>query len=130
MNDDAKRWVQALRSGKYQQATGVLYDGNGYCCLGVACDVLGIKFLQDGDGDFYADILCEYGALCILPPQVRDMLGLRTRSGGSNVELTGSGRTMLTELNDDGVTFPEIADIIEKYESNLFPEGGGHEDCF
>lgn len=33
------RWVDALRSGKYEQTTGVLQDSKGYCCLGVACKV-------------------------------------------------------------------------------------------
>lgn len=31
-----KQWLAALRSGKYQQTTNTLCDGNGgYCCLGV-----------------------------------------------------------------------------------------------
>jgi hypothetical protein len=31
------KWVRALRSGKYKQATGTLYDPatKGFCCLGV-----------------------------------------------------------------------------------------------
>lgn len=33
--DIAKKWLTALRSGKYKQGYGRLYDGNGYCCLGV-----------------------------------------------------------------------------------------------
>jgi hypothetical protein len=40
MNEEAKRlWVAALRSGKYDQTTGALRDGVGYCCLGVLCEV-------------------------------------------------------------------------------------------
>lgn len=35
-----KRWVKALRSGEYSQATGNLQKDNSYCCLGVACIVL------------------------------------------------------------------------------------------
>lgn len=39
------KWVKALRSGKYPQSTGYLYDafGGGYCCLGVLCKVKGAK---------------------------------------------------------------------------------------
>ena len=36
-----KKWVAALRSGKYKQGKGQLYDNldEKYCCLGVACDL-------------------------------------------------------------------------------------------
>lgn len=30
-----RKWVEALRSGKYTQTVGTLRDGYGYCCLGV-----------------------------------------------------------------------------------------------
>jgi len=35
------KWVEALRSGDYKQATHQLYSitGDSYCCLGVACRV-------------------------------------------------------------------------------------------
>jgi hypothetical protein len=41
-----KRWVEALRSGKYKQGTAVLHDvtSDTYCCLGVLCDIA----MQDG----------------------------------------------------------------------------------
>ncbi len=34
-----RKWVNALRSGKYNQGRGMLFDHdkNAYCCLGVAC---------------------------------------------------------------------------------------------
>lgn len=35
------KWVQALRSGKYKQCRETLFDGVGYCCLGVACKITG-----------------------------------------------------------------------------------------
>lgn len=31
--------IEALTSGKYSQTTGTLKDGQGYCCLGVLCDI-------------------------------------------------------------------------------------------
>src|SRR5258708_27314920 len=34
-----KKWVDALKSGEYQQTTGTLKDNNSYCCLGVLCDL-------------------------------------------------------------------------------------------
>jgi hypothetical protein len=36
-----QKWIEALRSGKYQQAREVLKDGQGgMCCLGVAADLI------------------------------------------------------------------------------------------
>ena len=34
------KWVAALRSGKYQQGRDVLRNGDKFCCLGVACDLI------------------------------------------------------------------------------------------
>lgn len=36
----AQKWANALRSGKYSQDTGALQTPSGFCCLGVACDVM------------------------------------------------------------------------------------------
>lgn len=34
-------WVKALKSDRYEQATGLLKaDDNEYCCLGVACEII------------------------------------------------------------------------------------------
>src|SRR4051812_22232694 len=44
-----RAWVDALRSGKYERTTGWLRWGNGYCCLGVACDISGLGEWDDGD---------------------------------------------------------------------------------
>ena len=35
-----KKWIEALRSGNYKQAEGQLRDNDGFCCIGVACDLL------------------------------------------------------------------------------------------
>ena len=53
-----QRWVDALRSGEYQQTTGVLHRTHsdeddepvGHCCLGVLCDLLDFV-KEDDDGD-------------------------------------------------------------------------------
>ena len=43
MNSTTKIWLEALRSGDYQQGTGQLCKrGEKFCCLGVLADQLGI----------------------------------------------------------------------------------------
>lgn len=42
--ENIRKWVEALRSGKFQQTNGALRDLDGYCCLGVACEVSGLGY--------------------------------------------------------------------------------------
>lgn len=40
VNKDAiEKWVTALESGEYKQINGKLSDGEGFCCLGVLCEL-------------------------------------------------------------------------------------------
>lgn len=50
-----KKWLKALRSGKYEQGEGVLLYHGKYCCLGVLCDV--VKDEMKEDFDFYDEAL-------------------------------------------------------------------------
>lgn len=109
-------WVQALRSGKYEQATGQLrtveydYTGDeikikratGFCCLGVLCD-LAVKDggpEWDNDSDFCRGIYSDDGE----PPE----------NFRKFMELDDDMVAHLIKMNDDdGATFDEIADEIE-----------------
>jgi len=97
----ADELVAALRSGKYTQTNGQLRDGDAFCCLGVACD---ISKLGEWNGNKY---FSEEG---ILPNEVRDYFGFYNSNGGVRDYHTES---CLSELNDKGQSFIEIADFIE-----------------
>jgi hypothetical protein len=111
-----EKWVAALRSGEYRQATGALTKDGGFCCLGVLqCVVDGEvehefadlpsgwwckkSGLREGDGDeFYVSQYAD-----------DDSADLQIESG------------VLSQLNDGDeakgikpLTFSEIADLIEK----------------
>jgi hypothetical protein len=98
----AKQWVEALRSGKYEQGKHQLRSlDNKFCCLGVLCDIMGAKWKEFND--VYAS---EYNNSCneqYLPESLRSILGLERSS-----ELTLSG------LNDMGKGFSFIADFLEQ----------------
>jgi hypothetical protein len=102
-------WVEALRSGKYEQATGALYkpESDGYCCLGVLQKVL------DGHIETYEDG-CPYG----VPSWTwcnRHKLEWRFWSvADDSVESDTASACDLVTLNDTGKTFSEIADFIER----------------
>lgn len=119
MNKEIKaQWLTALRSGEYKQGSGFLrivgQNGteNRFCCLGVLCDLAvkaGVtevlteryetRYGKDGDTN-----------TAVLPGHVREWAGLDTHAGSYGAEKSYS----LTGDNDGGMTFSEIADVIEK----------------
>jgi hypothetical protein len=119
MNENAKRWVAELRSGKYQQCRDALFevDPEGkpceFCCLGVANEISGLgkwsgnSYFVPGNGDEPS----------FAHEKVADWLGLLDQRGDLR---DGSGFDSLADLNDAGASFAEIADIIEKNAGLLF----------
>jgi hypothetical protein len=102
--DIAEKWVAALRSGLYHQTKDRLSDDQGFCCLGVLCDLSGTGRWEYGRlGKTYL------GNDGLLPAEVRDWAGM----SGALGEIAGEGRS-LSQLNDNGYSFTTIADIIER----------------
>lgn len=99
------QWVVALRSGKYKQARHRLKNGDGYCCLGVACIVAGKEFDEND--------VCG-GESQVLPCEIMDIYGLLDKSGSAGET------TSLASMNDAFKTFTDIADFIESHKSELF----------
>ena len=110
MNPQIKqKWVNALRSGDYQQGRNYLRTDNGFCCLGVLCDLYGKENnvewkLEDGGRNYEF----KYHT-AVLPLPVVEWAGF----GGYNPYIYSRSLT-LGELNDGGSTFNEIADVIEE----------------
>jgi hypothetical protein len=132
-----RKWVAELRSGNHKQAVGRLTrideEGNkSHCCLGLLCDIvkdeLGLAVRDDESGIVWYNE--ESG---VLPPVVQDAVGLKETSAGVptyEFSLDPTRETIfdpadefigelkvecfhLASLNDDGLTFDQIADIIE-----------------
>lgn len=121
MNADIKReWLAELRSGKIPQCRALLNDGEGRCCLGVLCDIAvkhGVieMHLEDGRHLYGTDTEFKEGQekLFYLPDSVIAWAGLDTYDPW--VKAAGATyRTRLSNLNDSGLTFERIADIIEE----------------
>jgi hypothetical protein len=120
-------WIQALRSGEYQQGRNLLCHDDHFCCLGVLCD-LHKKQTSAGDwvteGDGIVDAIRmsyrtgKHKSPLSLPYPVVAWAGL----DGTEPTVDGIG---LSRLNDglwtDGMlevrarTFSEIADLIEQH---------------
>lgn len=95
-----EKWVKALRSGEYKQCTSQLHDKGRFCCLGVAA-VLAGKRPRDLKGG-------HIGYDCTIKP-FDGFPEILTHKNWSN-DTAG----ILSQMNDEGKSFSEIADYIEK----------------
>ena len=96
-----RKWIAALRSGKFRQTTeSLLHSKNdgGYCCLGVAKKVLKLK-----ENSIYA------------LRDTHEQLGLISAAGSNK-----SGTNSLASMNDEGQTFEQIAGKLEKFPRRFF----------
>jgi hypothetical protein len=82
------KWVKALRSGEYEQAHRALYNGAGFCCLGVLGVVCGVPLMRLEENAFLSTI--------------------------GRSPLRRDDEHALATLNDAGVPFEMIAGLIEE----------------
>ena len=109
MNPQIKqKWVSALRSGEYQQTKGFLRKEDGFCCLGVLCDLYGKE--NNVKWEIEDNIYKYEKYVTNLPPSVVEWSGI----ADSNPYVNG-GIGTLSGLNDRGSTFEQIAYVIEEH---------------
>lgn len=126
-----QKWVDALRSGEYQQATGKLKSQEGFCCLGVLCDLYakehedagweyrGTDRPSDPTDYWYFEDQSEF-----LPESVAQWAGFQDQTVYVKVldenccydedEEDVYYEIDVAELNDNGDSFKRIADLIEE----------------
>lgn len=115
MNQRIKQqWVAALRSGDYQQTTGELRNGSGFCCLGVLTDLylkeVGVEWMgNDEDGFMFPKFNEE-----VLPYEVMDWADLGLDNPEVTVERFSPINVPLSYLNDTDHDFKMIATLIEE----------------
>jgi hypothetical protein len=133
--DVAKKWVKALRSGKYKQGETYLkqLNDNGqakHCCLGVLCELYNDEMKKNHKKMLSNKIRTKTsGADCIifnnkegeLPKVVMKWADIIDPIGRFAVENPDYGADMycLADLNDSGKKFTTIANIIEKNVENI-----------
>ena len=110
MNPQIKqKWVDALRSGEYQQCRGYLRKEDGFCCLGVLCDL----YIKENNVEWQHNEVDDYfyeNHSFIPPSSVVEWSGIADSNPFVNDEIDTLGG-----LNDKGFTFNEIADVIEEH---------------
>ena len=137
-----QQWIDALRSGEYQQGTGDLHTMyptgiNGevverFCCLGILslmCEKAGAVTSNEGERTGHQVAYGNTGETAYLPQEVIDWAGLEYEGyreyppskaeepKGVLTSGTREGRYLdgvsLSVMNDSGHSFEEIAQVIE-----------------
>src|ERR1700723_2651819 len=100
-----RKWVEALRSRKYKQGQGKLRTKretrdsvDRFCCLGVACDIKGVKHDNCHDGYFY---------------YYDDIDGSLSTSMLEYIGISNEEENELIDMNDGGKKFYQIARWLE-----------------
>ena len=141
------RWLEALRSGRYKQGRSALRTSNNeFCCLGVLCDIVrdqvGGRWEAESDACAFVVGTETRGdsSAFFLPPSVAAFAGIAgiadSMDFGSGTVRPGvqlppdhpmagnarkDGSVTLDRLNDGGLSFAQIADVIESH----LPATGG-----
>ena len=112
----AMRLVKTLRSGTYKQGQDTLVDENDcFCVMGVVCNEseTDLEWWQEFDGEWFIG-RDNYQ----LPQKIQREYGFYSPSGersdGKLVEIKGVEYLSLINANDNGVSFEDLADYIEK----------------
>jgi hypothetical protein len=130
MNPEIKaRWTAALRSGEYPQGTNYLRSEDGFCCLGVLCDLAVKDGIITEAGPGFGSVYWEYADSAdeaLLPWAVQEWAGLHESNPHVDPASLPEGVTwntdpdeddggyMLANMNDGGTPSPVIADIIDQ----------------
>ncbi len=110
----AKLWIEALRSGRYEQGTGSLRETEGkYCCLGVLCDLAATRGVGLWEPTSNRDVPYSFlGSDDTLPKKVMEWAGMSSNDGSFGGE--DPTESSLMNLNDNSrFDFKQIANVIE-----------------
>ena len=149
LNSNVQTWLNALRSGDYQQTRHTLHNASGYCCLGVACNIYQTTeqpWESHTDDNHYVTYTMAKESER-LPQFIQNKLNLNTSTGEFKLtpqymnslplyllevlehlpymwpyEIEDTYEVSLAILNDYGLSFDIIADIIESAPPGLFKE--------
>lgn len=122
-----EEWIAQLRNGKYKQTKHRLHSSDGFCCLGVLCDITNSNGWKLSTTVPPASTFEDVSAMT--PSKMRAFeFGLRKSNGLFEPDeaflkvfpkvaqcraWNDFRQVALTDLNDEGFSFGEIADIIE-----------------
>lgn len=114
-----RKWVKALRSGKYEQGACVLESpDNKFCCLGVACKINGLptKVLRAENGVLALHTAGLPDEILSAPKWLQGMnkhFQIKTTHSLAELNDTGAIEAITIRRITDRLNFDEIADLLE-----------------
>jgi hypothetical protein len=128
MNPEVKqKWIDALRSGEYEQGSEKLRSVSGYCCLGVLCDLYAQEHNTEWEFRGYEETNLQpkdywyFGEQSeFLPEFVMDWAGVKVNCPEVRVDINELDEEEwfyyegLADLNDSGYTFNDLSKLIEE----------------
>lgn len=115
-----EKWLAALESGKHEQGTGGLCTSAGrMCCLGVGCHVFDLPTTGTKCG---FKMFGEHSEEAVAPSELVDLLALRDCFGRFEKGIYLLGNEALTDSNDKGATFQQIAAFCRGNPEAVFTE--------
>jgi hypothetical protein len=119
--DKATKLINALRSGRYKQGHEQLaYGKDEFCCLGVACNIsdTSLSWKKNLNGTYAIG-----GKTHTLPFAICQEYGFHSDDGtpcdGRQLVINGVSYKSLSDANDGGASFEDLADCIEQNWENL-----------
>ena len=106
-----KKWRDALRSGKYKQTKNYLKTTEGHCCLGVLCEIQGLKGKKLKNQTGY-----EFnGCSGTLPVKVAKKIGFVNIDGDAVIDpkIFNEHFSYINDKQTDPLNFDEIADLLD-----------------
>ncbi len=125
--NNIKSWIEALRSGEYQQSNGKLKNinlidlpGESFCCLGVLCDITIKKQLVSDTVQWEKDEFIislpngeKQGEFALLPTRILQYYGLTDISG----DLSDAAIKYLLDTYKDN---QDIYEYVNAHQSGMF----------
>lgn len=110
MHEKAKSlWIEALESGEYLQVGGTLKREGRHCCLGVLCEVVAKNKLP---GFRFVTILENH--ISVTEHGGQTVGGVLTSALRESLRMQQKLEDQLIQLNDGGIPFSEIAEVIKR----------------
>lgn len=112
-----QRWVDALRSGDYQQGQSYLANNGSYCCLGVLCEVAEFERVKKRG---YLHIIYRNSdgkeSTIGMLKHLTEVVGMSKRVQAILYHMNDGIEMNDFQIPPEGLKFPDIAAWIEKHD--------------
>lgn len=116
-------WIKDLLDLKSKQTLECLHDNHGFCCLGIASNTAGYKWVWFENDENYRIVLNKSQYESFLPYDLKRFLrAYDSEVSFSRIRIGSRSYTSLMSMNDNGLSFRQIAKTIQEHCTLMFNE--------